>query len=88
MKVLDRVKQIVGHELGLEWASIDADAEIMAELGADSLHMAQIILNSEEEFEVRIPEEEAMDVKTSRDIAKYVEMSLRDSHFARELKAV
>ena len=74
MDTLERVMRIVGDELQLDAKSIQPDAEIQAELGADSLHMVAITMAAEEEFETRMPEEETMDLRTCRQIAEYVEL--------------
>jgi acyl carrier protein len=74
MDTFDRVKRIVADELGLDWKSIALDAEIEADLGADSLHMVQIMMAVEEEFGTRVAEEDAIDLKSCRQIADYIEL--------------
>ena len=74
MDTLERVKRIVADELQLDLKSIPPDAEIQADLGADSLHMVAITMAAEEEFGTRLPEEEVMGLKTCRQMAEYVEL--------------
>ena len=48
-------------------------AEIVKDLGADSLDVVEMLMSLEEEFKVTVPEEDAVNVKTVGDIVKVIE---------------
>ena len=76
MDTLERVKRIVAEELGIEWESINPNDDIEDELGADSLHMANIVMAAEDAFGVSVPDEEAVGLRTAAQIAGYVDAKI------------
>lgn len=76
MDTLDRVKRIVGEELQIDWQSINPDDDIQAHLGADSLHMVNIVMISEGEFDIKVTDEEASELRTTLQIADFVSVKL------------
>jgi len=76
METLDRVKRVVAEELQIDWRSIRPDDDVEKELAADSLHMAQIVMALEEEFSIRVPDEEATKLKTVSQISGYVDAKM------------
>jgi acyl carrier protein len=59
-----KVRDILMEQLGVERAQITLDAEIMADLGADSLDMVEIAMKVEEAFNLTIPDETMEQVRT------------------------
>ena len=49
------------------------DAEIVADLGADSLDMIEMLMSLEEEFGISVPDDVAQGLKTVEDIAKFID---------------
>jgi acyl carrier protein len=52
---------------------ITADAELVKDLGADSLDMMHMVCDLEDVFDVEIPEEDAQQIKTVRDAVRLME---------------
>ena len=73
MSVLDRVKDIVVEELGVEPEEVTAEASFLEDLGADSLDIVELIMAFEEEFDIEIPDEEAESISTVQDAVDYIE---------------
>ena len=71
--MLDQVKQLIADELHIDSASISDDADIIEDLGADSLSVVTIIMNAEDEFGISIPDETVADLRTPAAMAAYVE---------------
>ncbi|RMF02912.1 MAG: acyl carrier protein [Chloroflexi bacterium] len=69
--LLDQIKTITRLQLGL--ADISADAQLAAELGAESVDIVNIVAVIEEEFNVFIPEEELASIATVADLAALVQ---------------
>lgn len=69
----DRLKELVADELTIENEDeITANANLVDDLGADSLDQLQLCMRLEEEFSIEIPDEEAEELKTFGDVVKYV----------------
>ncbi len=62
--MIDQVKQLIADELHIDPASIADDADIIEDLGADSLSVVTIIMNAEDEFGISIPDETVADLRT------------------------
>ncbi|MGL4980509.1 MAG: acyl carrier protein [Fusobacteriaceae bacterium] len=71
--MLDKIKEIVVDQLGVEAEQVTIDANFVEDLGADSLDTVELIMAFEEEFEVEIPDSEAEKIKTVKDVVNYIE---------------
>ena len=73
MAVVDTVKELIAQQLGKPVEEILEEKEIVKDLGADSLDVVEMLMSLEEEFNVTVPEEEAVNIKTVGDIIKVIE---------------
>ncbi|MEG2017502.1 MAG: acyl carrier protein [Clostridium sp.] len=71
--VLERVKNVVAKQLGVEASEVNVKASFTDDLGIDSLEIFEIVMSLEEEFEIEIPNEDIEDIKSVEDISKYIE---------------
>ncbi len=71
--MLDKVKEIIANQLGIDVDKIDDSASIVDDLGADSLDVVEMLLSIEETLGVTVPDEDAANLKTVQDIADYIE---------------
>jgi len=69
----DKVKEILKLHLGLKDEEITPEADLVNDLGADSLDTVELIMQLEEEFEITIPDEDAEQIKTVEDVLNYIE---------------
>ena len=76
--MFDKVKDILAEQLRLDPDRITADAEIIADLGADSLDVLQLLMTIEDEYGVKIPDEELENFRTVVDIVEYVEANFEE----------
>ena len=63
-EVLTKVKEVVAEKLNVGEDQVTADAKFVEDLGADSLDQVELIMALEDEFELKIPEEEAEKLTT------------------------
>ncbi|MCU7556648.1 acyl carrier protein [Macrococcus capreoli] len=73
MENFDKVKEIIVDRLGVDADKVTADASFKDDLGADSLDIAELVMELEDQFGMEIPDEEAEKINTVGDAVKYIE---------------
>ncbi len=71
-EIVEKVKDIIVEELGVEREKLTDDASFMEDLGADSLDTVELVMAFEKEFDIDIPDEEAEKLRTVGDALKYL----------------
>lgn len=71
-KIYEKVKTIVVEQLGIKHGEVTPDASFIEDLGADSLDVVELIMAFEEEFDLKITDEEAGRIATVRDAVEYI----------------
>lgn len=71
--VLDKLKEILAAQFGLDEDIINENTDIAGDLGADSLDVVEMIMTLEDEFAVTISDEAVADLKTVGDVVRYIE---------------
>ncbi|MDZ7795831.1 MAG: acyl carrier protein [Candidatus Marinimicrobia bacterium] len=64
---------LIVDELSVPREKVTLDADLQDDLGADSLDAIQLIMSIENAFDITIPEEEAENLKTVRELLQYIE---------------
>ena len=72
-EVESKVKKIVIDHLGVDEAKVTPDSKFIDDLGADSLDTVELVMASEEEFGVEIPDDAAETITTVQDAIKFIE---------------
>ncbi|GAB3069852.1 acyl carrier protein [Salinicoccus sesuvii] len=73
MANFDKVKDIIVDKLGIDEEKVTRDASFKDDLGADSLDIAELVMELEDEFEMEIPDEEAEKINTVGDALDYID---------------
>lgn len=68
--ILDKVKEVIGNTLEINTDDISMETSF-EDLNVDSLDLFQIIIDIEEEFNIKI--ENAESIKTIEDLVNYIE---------------
>jgi len=72
--LFDKIKEIIVEQLNIDdGAFINLDTNLQEDLDADSLDAVEIIMNIEEEFDIKVDDDELENIKTIGDIVKYIE---------------
>ncbi|MDX2041127.1 MAG: acyl carrier protein [Acidobacteriota bacterium] len=71
--IVEKVKQIIVDELGVDEAEVTDNARFIDDLGADSLDTVELVMRFEEEFGIEIPDEEAEKIQSVGDAFRYIE---------------
>ncbi|HEU5219766.1 MAG TPA: acyl carrier protein [Gemmatimonadales bacterium] len=74
--MVEKVKDIIVEELGVEREKLTDSASFMEDLGADSLDTVELVMAFEKEFDIDIPDEEAEKLRTVGDALKYLQDKL------------
>lgn len=70
--VLEKIKSIIGNQLGINEKEIETEAHLVNDLGADSLDKVEIILQLEREFKIKNLKEEISKINTIKDIEQFL----------------
>jgi acyl carrier protein len=71
-EILTKVKAVVAVKLNVGEDQVTEEAKFVEDLGADSLDQVELIMALEDEFELKIPEEEAEKLTTVGSAVDYV----------------
>ncbi len=73
MATYEKVKSLLAEQLTINPEKIAMESEIVADLGADSLDMVEMMMSMEEEFGITVDEEKAAELKTVADIVALID---------------
>lgn len=71
--VLDKIKDMLEKQLGLDKSKITEDSDIIKDIGADSLDIVEFLMDAENEWGITIEEEDVKNLHTIGDVVKYIE---------------
>lgn len=67
-----RIRSLVAEQLGVDAKEMVPNADILDDLGADSLDVVEMVMAIEEEFDIEIADEDAEAMRTVGDVETYV----------------
>ena len=71
-----KVKQVIASVLKIKDSEIADEANFIFDLGADSLQSIELIAGFEEEFDVELEEDKALEIQTVSDAVSFIESYL------------
>lgn len=72
-EIFEKLKELVVDQLGVEEDEVTMEATMQDDLGADSLDLVDLVMSVEEEFGVKVADEDLENIKTVGDIVEYIE---------------
>ena len=73
MSTIGKVKKIIADQLCISTDDIADNANVVEDLGADSLDVVELLMTFEDEFKVSIPDEKLEELKTIPQIVKVID---------------
>jgi len=71
-EVLERVKTALSTQLGVDEAEVVEEASFQEDLNADSLDLVELIMELEDQFGIKIPDDDAQKIPTVGQAVDYV----------------
>lgn len=71
--MFEKLQTLLAEQLNIAPEKITMESRLLEDLGADSLDFVEMLMTLEDEFGVSISDEQAKEIKTVGDIAKYIE---------------
>ncbi len=71
-EVLAGLAELINDETGIATESVEMDKSFTDDLDIDSISMMTIVVNAEEKFDVKIPDEEVKNLTTVGDAVNFI----------------
>ena len=72
-----KVTEILVEKLGIAESEITPEANFVKDLGIDSLDYAEIVMEFEQTFDIRIPDDDAEKLQTFEQAVRYIEAKIK-----------
>ena len=80
MDVKQKIVDILVEKLGIAPTEVTPEANLIKDLGIDSLDFAELIMEFEQEFNIRIPDNDAEQLQTVSEIVDYVKRMQKEGN--------
>jgi len=68
----EKVFQIIAEQLGIDVGEVSLEKNLMDDLGADSLDMVDLVMAFEDQFSVKISDQDLSKIKTVKDVVEAI----------------
>ncbi|HCI29878.1 MAG TPA: acyl carrier protein [Fervidobacterium sp.] len=68
----ERVFQIIADQLGIDVGDVTIEKNLMEDLGADSLDIVDLVMAFEDQFGVKISDQDLSKIKTVKDVIEAI----------------
>ena len=78
LNIENNLKKMIASQLNIKEEKLLDDAKIIEDLGADSLDIVEMFMTLEEEFNITIPDNKVVELKTVGNIVNFVKNELEN----------
>lgn len=71
--IFEKIRTLLAEQINISQDEIKMESDIINDLGADSLDVVEMLMAVETEFNVTVPDEIAMEMKTIGDVVAFIE---------------
>lgn len=71
--IFEKIRTLLAEQINISQDEIKMESDIINDLGADSLDVVEMLMAVETEFNVTVPDEIAMEMKTIGDVVSFIE---------------
>jgi len=71
-EIFEKVREVVNEKLNIEIEEIEFNSDLIDDLGADSLDLVDLVMAFEDEFGVKVEDEDIESIRTVGDIVNYI----------------
>jgi acyl carrier protein len=82
-EIENQLRTLVAQRLDAREVDLGEETSLMDDLGADSLDLVSLIMVIEEEFDIDIPDEDAVQILTLKQLMEYVACAAAVKDFGR-----
>ncbi len=76
----ERVRKVVSRLLGVNESQVTDDSDFVRDLGAESIQSIELVAAFEEEFDIEMDEEAALQVNTVGKAIKFIKKDIAEQH--------
>lgn len=73
MAIIDDIKEIIAEQMGVDADAIEADKDIIKDLGCDSLDIVTMLMEVEDKYGIEVEENAVSSMTTINDVVSYIE---------------
>lgn len=77
MNTQQTITKILVDKLGIAETEVTPDANFVKDLGIDSLDYAELVMEFEQTFDIRIPDEDAEKLQTINQAVSYIDSKMK-----------
>ena len=71
-EILTQVKDVVSNVLKVDPTEISDDSNFIFDLGADSMQSVELVAGFEEEFDIEMDQDKALEIQTIQDAVNFI----------------
>ena len=75
-EIMGKVRKIISEKLGVEEEKVVEEAKLIDDLGADSLDLVDLIMDLENEFDVKVDDSDIEKISTVGEVVDYIAKKL------------
>ena len=72
----EKIIELLAKQFRIDASTINEETNIVEDLGADSLEIVDMLMALEENFGITVSDEEALTLKTVKDVAEFIERKI------------